>query len=316
MSNPNFSPEYSTNSIWVDEDQEVCLTDYLDGMETNIESLQTGKANTNHTHAEYAPLEHEHVQYALTNHTHVGYATEEYVGTHIEGKVDKVDGKELSSNDYTDTEKAKLAGIATGANKYTLPTAGANLGGVKTTSTVSSNSGYTACPIIEGVPYYKDTNTTYSALKNPNELTLQFNGSTNKAYDGSSAQTFNVTPDAIGISDYVVETGISGNLTYRKWSSGIAEAWYNEVLRNLPLTSEMTTGVWSNSSYNNRSVNFPSGLFVDIPMAVGNIYGTAYLHLQVSSAIKSKMVYRIWCPYSTNASGGYVSIYVIGRWKS
>lgn len=45
---------------------------------------------------------------------------------------------------------------------YTLPAAGSTLGGVKTTSTVTSASGYTACPIISGVPYYKDTNTTYS----------------------------------------------------------------------------------------------------------------------------------------------------------
>lgn len=46
---------------------------------------------------------------------------------------------------------------------YTLPTASSStLGGVKTTSTVTSTSGLTACPIISGVPYYKDTNTTYS----------------------------------------------------------------------------------------------------------------------------------------------------------
>jgi hypothetical protein len=61
------------------------------------------------------------------------------------------------------SDKSKLDGIATGANKYSLPTASSStLGGVKTTSTVTSNSGYTACPIISGVPYYKDTNTTYS----------------------------------------------------------------------------------------------------------------------------------------------------------
>lgn len=61
------------------------------------------------------------------------------------------------------TDKTKLDGIATGANKYVLPTAGLNaLGGVKTTSQVTSASGYTACPIIGGVPYYKDTNTTYT----------------------------------------------------------------------------------------------------------------------------------------------------------
>ena len=57
----------------------------------------------------------------------------------------------------------KLNGIATGANNYSLPTASSStLGGVKTTSTVTSTSGYTACPIISGVPYYKDTNTTYA----------------------------------------------------------------------------------------------------------------------------------------------------------
>lgn len=43
---------------------------------------------------------------------------------------------------------------------YTLPTAsGDTLGGVKTTSTVTSSSGYTPCPIVDGVPYYKNTDT-------------------------------------------------------------------------------------------------------------------------------------------------------------
>ena len=45
---------------------------------------------------------------------------------------------------------------------YTLPTASSTLGGVKTTSTVSATTGLTACPIIEGVVYYKDTNNTYT----------------------------------------------------------------------------------------------------------------------------------------------------------
>lgn len=38
----------------------------------------------------------------------------------LSGKVDKVSGKGLSTNDYTTTEKNKLAGIATGANKTTV----------------------------------------------------------------------------------------------------------------------------------------------------------------------------------------------------
>lgn len=40
----------------------------------------------------------------------------------IQTKVDKVDGKGLSTNDYTNDEKSKLAGIESGANNYTHPT--------------------------------------------------------------------------------------------------------------------------------------------------------------------------------------------------
>ena len=39
----------------------------------------------------------------------------------LAGKVDKVSGKQLSTNDYTTTEKNKLAGIAAGANNYSHP---------------------------------------------------------------------------------------------------------------------------------------------------------------------------------------------------
>ena len=41
----------------------------------------------------------------------------------------------------------------------TLSNGAGTAGLIKTTSTVTSNSGYTACPVISGVPYYKDTNT-------------------------------------------------------------------------------------------------------------------------------------------------------------
>lgn len=39
----------------------------------------------------------------------------------IGNKIDKIDGMGLSSNDYTDEEKTKLAGIETGANNYVHP---------------------------------------------------------------------------------------------------------------------------------------------------------------------------------------------------
>ena len=96
---------------------------YVDGVTSNIQTQLNAKASSSHTHST---------------------ATASAAGL-------------MSASD-----KSKLDGIASGANAYTLPTASSTLGGVKTTSTVTSNSGYTACPIIGGVPYYKDTNTTYS----------------------------------------------------------------------------------------------------------------------------------------------------------
>lgn len=52
----------------------------------------------------------------------------------------------------------KLNGIATNANNYSLPTASSStLGGVKTTSTVTDTSEYSPCPIVSGVPYYRNT---------------------------------------------------------------------------------------------------------------------------------------------------------------
>ena len=101
----------------------VTELNYVDGVTSNIQTQLNGKAASGHTHSN--------------------------VSTSAAGF--------MSASD-----KSKLDGIASGANAYTLPTASSTLGGVKTTSTVTSASGYTACPIIGGVPYYKDTNTTYS----------------------------------------------------------------------------------------------------------------------------------------------------------
>ena len=57
-------------------------------------------------------------------------------------KVDKVTGKGLSTNDFTDALKTKLDGIATGANNYTLPTAAADvLGGIKVGENLTITNG-------------------------------------------------------------------------------------------------------------------------------------------------------------------------------
>lgn len=60
-----------------------------------------------------------------------------HIADDLSVKVDKENGKGLSSNDYTTAEKEKLAGL----NNYTLPAAGSTLGGVKTGGDVTISDG-------------------------------------------------------------------------------------------------------------------------------------------------------------------------------
>lgn len=82
------------------------------------------------------------------------------INTALSNKVDKISGKDLSTNDFTNDLKSKLDGIANNANNYSLPTASSSTkGGVKTGAAITDTTGYTAVHIKDGVIYYKDTNT-------------------------------------------------------------------------------------------------------------------------------------------------------------
>lgn len=467
----NFNPLYSTDEIYRGADDTRCLTDDLNAIESDVETLETSKANINHIHTEYATSNHIHSytdlldkptalpasggnadtvdgkhasDFATTDDIAAIQALvgdtpiSQQVSAALSGKVDVIEGKGLSTNDYTTDERDKLAnievgaevnqnafygikvgsntvaadtktdtvtfvagnnmtitpdivndkitfaatdtvythptytakdaglykvavdetghvsaatnvdksdivalgipaqdttypeattsiaglmstadktklnGIATGANKYTLPTASSStLGGVKTTSTVTSNSGYTACPIISGVPYYKDTNTTYTSLKNPYKLTMQFNGKTNKTYDGSSAQTFNVTPAAIGVADYVITQGITGDWTYRKWNSGVYECW-RQVTGTITYSS-----TWNNFKVFHGSADWPSGAFKANPTVFYNCYiGNGYA-IACRGGLSTTTNFK-WSALGTDSDpnvGFVVYVYAIGRWK-
>ena len=131
MSNPNFNPVYSTNLIFIDDDQTSCLTDKLNQMETDIEGIpvvdttQFASANhnhngtyspVNHTHSEYAPTDHTHTEYALSDHNHSGvYASVSH--THAATDVTEDNTHKFMTSD----EKTKLQGVAEGANNYVHP---------------------------------------------------------------------------------------------------------------------------------------------------------------------------------------------------
>lgn len=136
------------------------------------------------------------------------------VKTLVKQKVDKESGKGLSTNDFTTAEKNKLAGIAENANNYTLPVASSTLGGVKTTSTVTSTTGLTATPIINGVPYYKDTNTTYNngtGISISNNKINHSNSVTAKTAYGSTATSASANGGSFTVTD--IKYDAQGHIT-------------------------------------------------------------------------------------------------------
>lgn len=96
-----------------------------------------------------------------------GYATISAMNTALSGKVDKVSGKGLSTNDFTTSLLNKLNGIAAGANKYVLPTASATVkGGVKVGETlaIASEELNLKSDIVATGTYTKVTVDTYGRV--------------------------------------------------------------------------------------------------------------------------------------------------------
>lgn len=148
---------------------------------------------------------------------------------------------------FTQEEKTKLAGIEAGANKYVLPTAGAELGGVKTISTVSDAAGLTATPIIDGVPYYKET------TPNWNE-----NDSTSKGYIDNRPGAFTKT-ETITLTATAQSNNSSATTT-----ASLTFTFPDERMDLIP--GETYQVVWGGQTYNweakvfyvNPSTNEPS----------------------------------------------------------
>lgn len=128
----------------------------------------------------------------------------------LAGKVDKAVGKSLSSNDYTDAEKAKLAGIAANANNYTHPsytarTSGLNKVTVDTTGHVSAVAAVTKADITGlGIPA-QDTVYTHPSSHPASMIT----GLATVAVSGSYNDLSN-KPSSMDIPDSLPPTGAAG----------------------------------------------------------------------------------------------------------
>ena len=173
-------------------------------------------------------------------------------------KVDKVEGKGLSTNDYTTPEKNKLAAIEAEANKYILPAATASaLGGVKIGSNITLANGGTISITKANVTSALgvDPTTTYvkkagdamtGALTNSSTISgskLISTVSTGTAPIQVSSTTLCTNLNADMVDGYGVSNFNTDSISIKRSINSVnqpnAENWIK--LCTLPLTSQVTT---------------------------------------------------------------------------
>ena len=135
------------------------------------------------------------------------------IKTLLGGKVDKVEGKGLSTNDFTNKEKLKLASL----QNYTLPTASAEtLGGVKvgvgleiTGGVLSSTGGGTADSV------------DWSNVQNKPDLALKSDLSSVYRYKGSVENYASLPAEGNEVGDVwnVEATGMNYAWDGTKWDA-------------------------------------------------------------------------------------------------
>ena len=128
-------------------------------------------------------------------------------------KVDKVEGKGLSTEDYTTAEKTKLAGIEEKANNYVLPTAtGSVLGGVKTGSNIVNSSGLIS--VADGTTAAKGVVQMSDAVNSDVSTTAATSKAVKQAYDlANSKANKSTTLAGYGITDAYTKTELDAKLT-------------------------------------------------------------------------------------------------------
>ena len=116
-------------------------------------------------------------------------------------------------------------------------------------------------------------------------------------------------------ADYIVEQGVSGIWTYRKWSSGVSECWGDKICGDIAVTSAW--GALFEGS-NMGGIAYPSGLFVSqpafFPSAQTTKYGICGIEIDGGDKTTTPNLYLLRATAQT-VQGVYLSLYAKGRWK-
>lgn len=153
------------------------------------------------------------------------------IKTWLNNKVDKADGKGLSTNDYTTAEKTKLAGL----KNYELPTASASqLGGVKVGSGLAINNGVlsaTGGGTADAVEWENVLNKPTKV----SDFTNDANYVTSTVLEGKGYQTATQVNTAITNKGYQTATQVNTAITNKGYQTEAqVKALIEEVIDTAP----------------------------------------------------------------------------------
>lgn len=117
-------------------------------------------------------------------------------------------------------------------------------------------------------------------------------------------------------NDYVTEQGTSGAWTYRKWNSGVAECWSRQSISKSGAWTSWAGGVYIDS-WDGTSFNYPSNLFINVPVFIFTMESTSYTWASpfgTSTAAKTPAIVFMR-PGATSSLNATVNLYAKGNWK-
>ena len=217
-------------SIFVTKDGTKVLSDnnYTTAEKTKLESLSNYSLPTATTS----------VKGGVKIGSNVSVDGDGVISVDLSGKVDKVSGKALSTNDYTTAEKNKLAGLS----NYTLPTASADsLGGIKIGNNLTI-----------------DTNGVLSAIQGSVDLTSY----------AKSADVANTYATKTSLSSYLTTTNAANTYATKVSLATVATSGKYSDLSGTPTIPTKTSQLTNDSSYVTSSTLESYALKSDVASAV------------------------------------------------
>lgn len=172
--------------------------------------------------------------------TEMAFARGDHVHPSDTSKVDKVEGKGLSTNDYTTAEKEKLGGIDDNANNYTLPDAtGTVKGGVIVGTNIDVSGGKIS--VKNGTASQKGVVQLSAAVDDESTTKAATPSAVKQAYDLANSKQAPATSLAgYGITDAYTKEQVDAKL-----ASALEYKGSKDTYAELPTEGNKKGDVWN-----------------------------------------------------------------------